>query len=214
MKNNNFKAFTLAELMITVVIIGILATMMLTNLMSVKPDENALLYKKAFYSMSEAISALTNDSTKFPEGVFDSKITTETGITDIEEYFCTEVANALNTLGVISCATERNGNTNIDPTDGNYDFKLSNGTLVAGLNHAFDDEDRKAITPDTLTICVDVNGAAGPNAGCAEADRGTVDKDQFRIRISRDGKVSTGSDDEGFTVENGILGGNALPTVR
>ena len=209
-------AFTLAEMMITLLIIGIVATMMITNLMDASPDENALMYKKAFYSISEIISSLTNDSTKFPDGenMFKAEITTETGITDPQEYFCTEVANGLNTLGDISCDEERDGNTNI--SGDNYDFKLANGTLVAGLNQEFTDEDGKSITPDTITICVDVNGDKGPNAGCSDDDeaRAATDRDQFRIRISYDGKVSTGNDDEGFAVENAILGGSAIPTTR
>lgn len=214
MRNNNFRAFTFAELMITMVIIGVVTVMLITNLMSVTPDENALMYKKAFYSISEVVRTLTNDSTKFPdsENMFKAEITTDSDITEPEEYFCTQVANALNTLGNISCSTSRSGNSNI--TGSNYDFKLSNGILIAGLNQEFSNEDNKNITPDTITICVDVNGDKEPNAGCADDDdaRKSALRDQFRIRISFDGKVSTGSDEEGFAVENAILGGDAIPT--
>lgn len=210
-KSNLKAAFTLAELMITMVIIGVVSIMMITNLMKAKPDENALMYKKTFYSISEAISALANDSTKFPDGedLFKAAITTD-DYTSKEVYFCTQVANALNTLGSISCNTLRNGNTNI--AENAYDFKLANGTLVAGLNKEFTNEDSDALTPETITICVDVNGAKGPNKGCTSKDRADNKKDQFRIRIAYTGKVSTGSDAEGFSVENAILGGGAIPT--
>ncbi len=205
MKQHNLKAFTLPEVMITLVVIGIISLMILGSIANISPDENKLLYKKTFYTLSEVVRTLANDSTKFNSDDMFKAEPLNAGYNSAQEYFCHMVANSLNTLGEISCG----GNED-------WNFKLTNGVRIKGLNSEFTDEDNNALTPETITICVDVNGDKGPNEGCNDGEQNSTatGRDQFRIRISYDGKVYTGKsgNDEKFTVENTILGGDTVPT--
>ncbi len=194
-------AFTLAETLITLMIIGLIAAWMYPALIKAAPDENALQYRKAFYSLEDVIRSLANDSTKYddPEAMFKATPRDAAdGSTDAyREVFCRNIANSMNTLGAINC--ER-GRTLTDKaleniSDENMNFKLTNGMSFGNFTAQFKDEDSDNLTPDTLTICVDVNGLEkGPNKGCASADKEIKNRDQYRIRIQFDGKVLTGED--------------------
>lgn len=205
MKQHNLKAFTLPEVMITLVVIGIISLMILGSIADISPDENKLLYKKTFYTLSEVVRTLANDSTKFNSDDMFMAQPSNNDYNSAQEYFCHMVANSLNTLGEIQC-----------DDDDDWNFKLTNGVMIKRLNSEFEDEDNNALTPETITICVDVNGDKPPNEGCEVADQNSTatGRDQFRIRISYDGKVYTGKsdDNEKFTVENTILGGDTVPT--
>lgn len=203
MKKHNFKAFTLAEVMITLVVIGVITLMIMGAVGDVSPDENKLLYKKTFYTLSEVVRSLANDSNKFNSDDMFKAEPTNDEYASAQEYFCQMVANSLNTLGEIQCT----GNPD-------WNFRLTNGVRIRGLNEEFTNEDDNALTAETITICVDVNGDKGPNTGCGEGAQNNANagRDQFRIRISYDGKVYTGTNEEEFTVENSILGGDTVPS--
>lgn len=197
------KAFTLAETLITLVIIGVIAVLMYSNYINVIPEENSSLYKKAFYTIQDVIRSLANDTVKFPSStlLFMAEPMTEDNKT-YQQYFCEQVATSLNTLGKINCGTSGN-----DASDGafsenidDYEFKLTNGMTFTGFNQEFEDEDSNDMTSDSITVLVDVNGLdKNPNALCKTS---AANCDRYRIRIHADGKVST---DESWTIENQIL---------
>lgn len=77
-------------------------------------------------------------------------------------------------------------------------FTLSNGAAIGGITGRWNitNDDKSWAQRAFITLCVDVNGIArGPNRGCKTEDRADEkhERDQFRIRIARDGKVYTGS---------------------
>lgn len=209
------KAFTLAETLITLVIVGIIAVMVYSNLMRVKPDENATLYKKAFYSVQEAVRALANDDSLYPDAELMFKY--EPAKADADDYnlaFCKNMANALNTIGEIKCSSNKitsGASTGQgDFTNGKYDFKLTNGMVFSGFNQEFTDEDSNSLTSDTITVCVDVNGIGkGVDKGCKASESTEKNRDRFRMRIHYDGKVST---DKNWTGENAILENPGIST--
>lgn len=132
---------------------------------------------------------------------------------------CYNLANVLNTIGEIKCPGDNglsslelgNGQSNqLDDGDeaaavtsananmvaNNVNFTLSNGVSVGGITGKWNITDDNSQPQKTafITLCVDVNGISkGPNVGCATNDRANLQRDQFRIRIARDGKVYTGS---------------------
>lgn len=132
---------------------------------------------------------------------------------------CYNLANVLNTIGEIKCpgdaglttlalgngesAQLENGDNAVDSTNdnanmtaNNVNFTLSNGVSVGGITGKWNitDDNGQPQEKAFITLCVDINGLnKGPNVGCATGDRANLQRDQFRIRLTRDGKVYTGS---------------------
>lgn len=197
------KAFTLAETLITLMIIGVIATLMYRALVDARPDEEALMYRKAFYAVEEVIRTLANDSTKYDDDELLFMQDSKDG-SDYNEVFCKYVAGTLNTLGTIDCTSSELG-TNANLTESKVNFKLTNGMAFGNFNDEFSDEDSDSLTPDTITVCVDVNGIGnGPDKGCKSSDKNVKKRDQYKIRIQHDGKVMTGEGSD-WDIETEIL---------
>lgn len=137
------------------------------------------------------------------------------------ETLCHNLANTLNTIGAIKCpgdggfitlnlgngavsgeapagADSAVSNTNDDTnlTENKVNFVLSNGVAVGGITGQWNvtNDNKTWAQRAFITLCVDVNGiGTGVDRGCATADRANPKRDQFRIRIARDGKIYTGS---------------------
>lgn len=188
------KAFTLAEMLISIVIIGVIASIMMSAVNKVNPDENVLLYKKAFFTIQEAVSVLINDSTKYGDTEDLLKRRPEnTGAHEEADvlYLCQEMAGVLNTIGTIDCS--KSATTN---------FTLSNGATISGIKGTFANADINNYIEDHIDICVDANGDEAPNEGC-ETEVGAIkNRDRFRIRLYYNGKVTTSSN---WKFENAIL---------
>ena len=101
MKNNFLKsAFTLAELMIAITIIAILAVVMLPNMNRITPSEALAIFKKTNTDLHNAIRELVTSDKYFFYGDLG---TTNKGdlITDSNpEYFCNSLADLLKTKSV------------------------------------------------------------------------------------------------------------------
>lgn len=128
------------------------------------------------------------------------------------EYLCRQLAETMNTIGAIKC-TESDGRATLKiANDGELEgdenltadkvnFTLSNGAAIGGIGgdvtankNIWDatNDDRTTAEVPFITLCVDINGmAAGINKGCATADRAERGRDQFRIRVNKEGKVYT-----------------------
>ena len=63
------KGYTLSEVLVVLLVLGIIAAFIIPAVMRTAPERNTLLYKKSFYSLQEASSKLINDPAKYPEGV-------------------------------------------------------------------------------------------------------------------------------------------------
>lgn len=59
-------AFTLSEVLITLVLVGIIASILLPALIQNKPDKNKVLFKKAYTTVENIVTELVNDDRLYP----------------------------------------------------------------------------------------------------------------------------------------------------
>lgn len=60
------KGFTLAEILIALVVIGVLATMLAPTIQQLIPNSNTVLFKKAYSTLNTAITNMINDEINYP----------------------------------------------------------------------------------------------------------------------------------------------------
>jgi len=99
------KAFTLAEIMIVLSIVGILTAILLPVAFHSAPDENVMKFKKANNTLGVVIRELVNSDKYYAEGNF-RKMPDGT-IVNSATYFCETLADVLSTKSV-SCSTYDN----------------------------------------------------------------------------------------------------------
>ena len=185
------KAFTLAEILVSLVVIGVVAAILIPMLSANSPQKERVMYKKAVYSMQEALSTAMNDigySSGSPNVGIDPNDSYWAGV-DAGK-FCNSVANAMNTIGGVSCGAAGDKDS--------PNFVTTNGIKWWGLggNPVEKNADK--------TIYVDVNGDAGP---------GTPGVDILKLNVKYDGRVVTPQSTEtdtttgtNWTTENSYLG--------
>ncbi len=104
------KAFTLAEIMIVLTIIGVLTAILLPVAFQSAPDENVMKFKKANNTLGSVIRELVNSDAYYSGGDFGIKAngTQIKGSTNNEKkYFCSSFADILSTKSV-ACSTASN----------------------------------------------------------------------------------------------------------
>lgn len=190
------QGFSLAEALMTMVVLGIILAFVLPSITSTKPSESKLLYKKTFFTISEAMMAVINnpdlyDTTKYD--VLKYPVDTE------GENFCQYLAGYLNTVGNVNCEDDNNGS-----------FTLANGVYISGIpKKAMKRSEVNGSDPsgkiwkdaknENLYFIVGTDGTKEHgeelNVDCAK-------RKVFRIRYTSNGKVYTNSTDE---CENSIL---------
>lgn len=167
-------AFTLAETLVVLTIIGILVVICLGALMNSTPDKNKALFKKAYSVTERTVAELVNDENFYPYdptriGFLNTDMVeipgTGTAVQG-DTKLCNLFANKLNLIGEIQF---NGGNCTFETTDGIF------WTMPTGIAD---------FTP-YKTITVDVNGTANePNSATAE------NRDIFNINIFSDGRVN------------------------
>lgn len=165
------KAFTLAETLIVLAIIGVLATLLLSSLHGATPDKKKAMFKKAYSVAERAIGELVNDETLYPYD--DTRIgflNTDSAVepTSGRSYnginkFCNLLISKLNTLGTTSI---NNGTCTFTTSDG-VDWTVTTPTNANRIG----------------TINVDVNGPESPNSNQGD------DRDRFSFEFLADGKM-------------------------
>lgn len=60
------RAFTLAETLITLAVIGVVAAIVVPTLMHAMPSNNRVMFKKAYATLEQVVSSLSNDTTNYP----------------------------------------------------------------------------------------------------------------------------------------------------
>lgn len=200
MRNMNKKVkqgFSLAEALLTMVILGIILTFILPSITSTKPSENKLLYKKTFFTISEAMMAVVNNSELYDTTEYEvlrHPIEAE----GEEENFCKYLSSYLNTVGNVNCENDNNGS-----------FRLANGVFISGVpkkamkRRKEDPEEPsgyswKDATDDDLYFLISTDGVADESGMSVDCSKRKV----FRIRYASNGKVFTSDAD---SCENSIL---------
>jgi len=174
------KGYTLSEVLVVLLVLGIIAAFIIPAVMRTAPDRAALLYKKSFYSMQEAASKMINNPDLYPIGVTSGVTTTKGLFTDYDTTtFCNNLANTFNILkqgtDTASCNNGGAGGApNFITTNGVKWFNVGGGPFTGDGKDAYKDI----------------------NVECA----GT----EYKIRIYADGRVGTDGA-ETWNKENSIL---------
>lgn len=173
------KGFTLSESLISLAIIGVISAVLIPILNNVRPDQNRIMYKKAMYTMQNAIATAMDDS--LPPAANSDAYWGDPAVG--ADKFCLGVADAVNTVGNVDCSSTG--------SFASPNFTTVNGAKYWGLgNHKFT---ATGGPNDTADIVVDVNGNGGDNA---------ANVDQLKMRVRFDGRVTT---DPSWNVENDYL---------
>jgi type II secretory pathway pseudopilin PulG len=153
-------AFTLAEALVAIMIIGVLMALMLRSLNRVNPDKDKIMFIKTYHALETAVSDIINDSSKYDQQYYSEAellsassnyntshihfawkpyetvtvhvgTTSETNISRTNA-FCYFVADMLNTVGDVNCADETGITVNgTTITKGN--MRLSSGVCLAEM---------------------------------------------------------------------------------
>ena len=111
MKKFQIKAFTLAEIMIVLLVIGILTAILLPSAWHSVPDENIMKFKKANATLYRVINELVTSDKYYCNGDLGLKADCTTGLINSDgkrEYFCQTIADQLSTKSV-NCRTDAAG---------------------------------------------------------------------------------------------------------
>lgn len=168
--------FTLAEMMVCLAVLSIIATMLIPAIMQVKPAKNKILFKKAYYLAERIVTELVND-----EDMYATKLGKE-GFDEIEPAaidssisgntkFCKLFATKVNTVDDIpNCVANQIAFISSDGIE--WIMPITDFTADAKIK-------------------VDVNGSdKKPNCMYNKTDpEKCSDPDIFEIFIKKDGKM-------------------------
>lgn len=220
------RAFTLAETLTTLVVIGIIASLTVPTVMKTLPNQNKIKFKKAYSTIENIISNMSNDATNYPStltgtdstlqtvplGFNNTNVTTNTSGCNKFTYFFLE---QINTIGTTNCNPSALTVTKIGTTTDGIDWYIYLNALDATPALEF------PLAPSTFTtkIIVDVNGSALPNCmsdlnwntlkptvaytKCSA----TTTPDTFVIGVNYDGILQIGSSD---TNDSGPTGAQSI----
>lgn len=168
--------FSMMEILISCVIIGVLAVILIPTMQSAKPDKNEALHKKSTFVVERVINELSSDTQLYPNnGEYSSLSNTENVTYNNETHggptkFCTLFASRikLKAGSEVSCIE---GEKSFTSEDG-IDWYLPVSDFKGGSE----------------TIMIDVNGSAGPNA---------IGEDRYEYKVQPGFKIPKKEIDEG-----------------
>jgi prepilin-type N-terminal cleavage/methylation domain-containing protein len=174
------KAFSLAEMMICLVIIGVLTLLFLSGSRT-RPNVNMVMLRKGYNVTSNTIYEMLQSASFYESGVLSDLEATSQKVDS--EYpsgktkFCKVFASYINTDGDVDCTSSKTG-ASFSTLDGITWYlppKTTNGSFSS-----------------KEVIKIDVNGEANlPN--CEETDEDCKTPDIFSIKVSDTGKLSIDS---------------------
>ena len=185
------QGFTLAEVLITMAIIGVVAMIALPVATKMKPDSNKVMYLKTYNALAETIKSFASSSSAFPscqgDICFYNKplYNTSAGVNNAYEQGNSKVCKML--AEQFNAATNTCSN-NYEQFDGNhFMFSAQNGVqfFVSTLRTEPGLEDFTA-TYQT-DIWFDINGDKAPNKYYGED--GCTKPDRYKVLLASDGKL-------------------------
>lgn len=184
---NKKTAFTLGEVLVTLAVLGVLASIMLPIIGSARPNKHKSLFKKAYYVAERMVYELVNDENLYPSvsgtNGFDSvgaieylgqTYGSEDDADKQKSKFCDIFARKVNTT-----SDAANCDSNHTTFTQNPSFKTTDGITWYMPNTNF------STTPQIIKI--DVNGETEPN--CTYDSSTCIDPDRFEIKVEVDGKM-------------------------
>lgn len=208
------RGFTLAEVLITLVIIGIIASMTIPSVINAQHDKEILAKLKKSYSTLAQVLMLSQsfNGTYTSWGLQDnsdeaSQYTFDTYIAP----YLNSMKRCVNTDGCWSIEKSKGfdgGNEAEARTSGvggnNVSFILADGTYVSMDIYGADVETVFGVTENlsypTLTFAVDLNGDKGPNQ---------IGRDVFMFVLTESGLVPAGKDNSSARCYTGASGAYA-----
>ena len=188
--------FTLAEVLISLCIVGILAAIMMPMVNKYRPDENKIRFLQMYQTLGETIPAIANSQKAYPivDGSLnyndaplmnvDAKINVEgeeiSGVTK----FCRLLAMGLNTTGTISCPKDF-----LEPDKFVFtpSFTTDNGIQLMV-------QTKRSLNTGTglgeyvSEVYIDVNGVGNGN-DCFATTEACKEPDRFKLGVSADGSI-------------------------
>ena len=198
------RGFTLSELMIAITVLGILTATVLPALLKNNPNQNKMMMKKAYYTLSSVVSELINDTSIYPgeNGVcpddpdggkyiglecggpskfayyFAKHVNVEPRVTETLEEFKTDTGYEIN-----PCDHFTAGPCHI--------LKTSDGMVWEFLKEAGFTSQNKGRIDVYSPVLIDINGDKGPNCYQSKPTNDCKDKtssfDQFIVFVYTDG---------------------------
>ena len=186
----SLKAFTLAEVMVTLAVLGVLASLMLPIIGQVRPNKSKALFKKAYFVAERMVYEMVNDEDLYPNtGTFVgfdnvSEVTYlshdyghKTDNTKRNSKFCEIFARKVNTTSDTTHCDAAHAAFGATPS-----FETTDGVAWYMPFSNF------STTPQISRV--DVNGSNPPNcrqtAGNATSCK---NPDRFEIKVEKDGKI-------------------------
>lgn len=194
------KGYTLSEVMVTMAILGLMASILLPTISKFRPNRDKMLFKKAYYVAERVIYELVNDDTYY--SVSDGNYF---GLDNVEQ----EAHIGTASYGGKTEAKQKSKFCNL------FSKKVNITKDEARCNSGFAEEDLgkgSFTTPSFYTsdgiawympytnfesdapIFVDVSGSKTPN--CKASDTDCIKPDIFKIIVHRDGKMHVEGDKE------------------
>lgn len=200
------QGFTLAEALVTLGVIGVVAALILPAVNSMRPDQNKVLYLKAHDALGYALSNIASNSKLFPAHIQQENVSvasypllnTEAPIEQrYEDYtgktkLCSLLALSMNV-----------DSGNIDCSESSYNFSESTFDNDFNNNISFVTPNgmQWRVVPQALTIgadraeyetdiYVDVNGNKEPN--CIYNSESCTDPDRFMFLVDAKGNLYIG----------------------
>ena len=181
--NNKKRAFTLGEVLVTLMIVGIIAALIIPIIKNAQPDKQKLMFKKAYTNVERIVTELVNDDDLYPDtgdyvGLDNTSPVDPDDLDSPEgnEKFCMLFAMKINVVDDenINCPATPGGN-------GTY----NEPSFITADSVAYYLPSTSFATNATITV--DTNGDKEPN--CFYNASTCQKPDMFEIIVGPDGKV-------------------------
>ena len=193
----NNRGFTLAELLITLGVVGVISALLGTALVNMQPDQDKIRYLKRFDSIKTSVNDLARNSRLFPvcqdnlsckdHPLFNTAAGVSgryTAIGDGDEKFCVGLSMMLNGRNLPNLNCTNQPIEYKDGADWTPSFETQNGTqwLVSTLRTL---SGTSAVYQSDIYF--DINGADGPN--CLYDSESCPVPDRFKVMVAANGTV-------------------------
>ncbi len=231
MKLKNKKAFTLAELMVCLLLISVLATILLPAIIQNKPNKNKVMFRKAYYIIERVVSELINDDDLYPtneelnvSGFANTAEVTYAGETySGQSKFCGLFFEKVNTTtGTPRCTSAGETPSAVPADDDNEGSFMTNDGVIWYMpaTKVFANSDYEPVEDSTdpatgepipgtpggaveQEIQVDINGVSAPNCNYSTD---CPNPDRFVVYVRYDGKVRVeGEKEREYLLSNSTL---------